>query len=77
MSECLQRGGYELTAYGAGCKTITTTDDGYRIESDTPKAVGGVRGASPCMEEVVCEYFCECVCIDSAHLLRAWVRATE
>ena len=36
-----QHQGYELTAGGSGCKTATVTDDGYRIESDTPKSAGG------------------------------------
>lgn len=36
-----QHQGYELTAEGSGCKTATVTDDGYRIESDTPKSAGG------------------------------------
>ncbi|CAK9069649.1 unnamed protein product [Durusdinium trenchii] len=37
---------YNLTAEGAGCKTVTLTDDGYSIESDTPKSTGG-SGTAP------------------------------
>eukprot|EP00435_Cladocopium_sp_Y103_P059478 s303_g21.t1 len=37
---------YGLTAGGSGCKTATVTDDGYRIESDTPKSAGG-SGTAP------------------------------
>eukprot|EP00434_Breviolum_minutum_P003761 symbB.v1.2.003311.t1/scaffold182.1/size414077/24 len=37
---------YELTAEGAGCRTETVTEDGYHIESDTPKSAGG-SGTAP------------------------------
>ena len=38
--------GYELTARGAGCRTETVTEDGYHIESDTPKSAGGLEHES-------------------------------
>lgn len=46
LSRSAETQGYNLTAEGAGCKTVTLTDDGYSIESDTPKSTGGAAHGS-------------------------------
>ena len=37
---------YELSAVGSGCGCTSNTDDNFQIQSDTPKASGGI-GAAP------------------------------
>ncbi|OLP92801.1 hypothetical protein AK812_SmicGene25346 [Symbiodinium microadriaticum] len=37
---------YHLVASGAGCATASETDDGYKLQSDTPTSAGGT-GTAP------------------------------